>query len=524
MSLPVEPGSRRETAYVTLLLGVALWLRLWGLQEMEFKADEMESLNLGMRILDTRPWFTGARFPQVGLISSGGLYNPPLYNWVMALFWALTGDPVGATACVALVNVVSLWPLHRWARRHFPAGTALLVLAWCAVSPFAVFYSRKLWPPELLLPGLVALLWAVDWLREGPFWRGVALLLAGMTVLFHLHLSGPVLGVCFVASAAWCWRADRQAGRPWKLGKPKPTELAVLLGIAGLGLLVTVPYVQYLASLSAQAFQGARKNAWPWPEFLVHLARTVLPMEVESHFTGHASQFLHESSSGWLAWVGRRYGLIVGTLTALPLLAAGADGWLRRPGRVPVLGAAWWGFVVLFTLPSFRVYPQYVLVLAPLPALLVAGAFDDDAQPPRWLHALRVVHVVALGALTAGSVAWVTGRGGSLGDYGAGYARKRAQAEAMLAHVQRRTDVPTSDPAGITGLPCHPPNWEIDWIARRLARPEDKPRLRGAVVCDRWTERDGVSVYEWSVPPPPAARTMGEGGGDERGGGGVQHP
>jgi hypothetical protein len=84
-----------------------------------------------------------------------------------------THDPLAVTGAIALINALFLYPLWRWARRRVDESRAFLTLAVCAVSPFAVIFSRKIWTQDLLLPGVLALLWGVEWLRSGRPWLGI---------------------------------------------------------------------------------------------------------------------------------------------------------------------------------------------------------------------------------------------------------------------------------------------------------------------------------------------------------------
>src|SRR4029453_16573102 len=200
----------RTLAAASLLLVIGAWLRLHGLQAMEFKADERESLELAIQFINNHPWSSAAPWPSHGLISSNGVGNAPLFTWIVAAFWTLTHHPVGVTALIAVINTLCLVPLWLWAQRRMDEHRALLTLAIAAVSPFAVLFSRKIWPVDLLLPGLLALLWSIEWLREGRVWLAAALAGFGILLITQLHQSGvitaPLLLVAFVMQS----RLDRR--------------------------------------------------------------------------------------------------------------------------------------------------------------------------------------------------------------------------------------------------------------------------------------------------------------------------
>jgi hypothetical protein len=59
-------------------LALAAWLRLRQLGLVEFKLDEADAVELGRRLLH-------GTFPSVGLASSVGAANPPLFVYVTAV-------------------------------------------------------------------------------------------------------------------------------------------------------------------------------------------------------------------------------------------------------------------------------------------------------------------------------------------------------------------------------------------------------------------------------------------------------
>ena len=158
---------------------------------MEFKGDEQEALRLAAQIVAQPPVMSGAPLPAHGMVSSNFVFNAPLFTWIVAAFWSLTRDPVGVTSLIALVNTGCLIPLWLWARRHMDDSRALLTLAITAASPFAVLLSRKIWTQDLLLAGLVVILWSCEWLRGPRPWRGVAALLVGVTAGWAAAPVGP---------------------------------------------------------------------------------------------------------------------------------------------------------------------------------------------------------------------------------------------------------------------------------------------------------------------------------------------
>src|SRR4029453_6811679 len=169
----LQPMQRLDGGHIATgvgLIGLGAWLRWHGLEAMEFKGDERAALDLGLRLLREHPWSSAAPWPSHGMLSSNNVPNAPLFNWVIALFWTIAPGPVGVASVIAMVNAAVLLPLWLWARRHMTDSAALQVLAMAAVSPFMVIHSRKVWAQDLLLPALVGVLWAVEWIRGSRRW------------------------------------------------------------------------------------------------------------------------------------------------------------------------------------------------------------------------------------------------------------------------------------------------------------------------------------------------------------------
>ena len=92
------------------ILAIGAVLRLHNLQMMEFKGDEQEALNLGMRLLDAHPWSSAAPWPTHGILSSAGVGNSPLFTWIVAAALAPGIRDSGRADC-ALQRGMSLSPL-----------------------------------------------------------------------------------------------------------------------------------------------------------------------------------------------------------------------------------------------------------------------------------------------------------------------------------------------------------------------------------------------------------------------------
>jgi hypothetical protein len=482
-----SPGAGWSIA-AALVCAVGAWLRLARLDLVEFKADERNALDLGLALLSNPPWRAGGRLPAHGMPSSHDLPNAPLFNWIMAGAWAATGHPLGATALVAAVNAIALYPLWRWASRRLDPERALLLLATAAVSPFFVLLSRKLWGQDLLFPALVGLLWAVEYWHENRVFRAAALFLLACLPIGQLHQSGPIALAMFPVAVALASLGDRPAfrARIRRLGSLSGAQYVALALLVLLQLFFWLPYARYLLTVPIDVFANRPRLKTFEPILLVRVVKQVAPLDLFFFFGPDRLDFLSSA--------GRNLCYRLASFTALPLAAVGTWGWARHPNRLPILGIWWWLIIVVFTLAHIPTPPFYALVLSPLPAALLAGAFDGRF-PRAWVErlflTLRWTCVLTLMLLSIVTGRWLSDRGGSRGDYGVVYGVRSQQAAALFGG--------TAPPARPEGLVCHEPPGEVAWIAARVYRLPTP--VNPGLLCDGWTadaDRPSLS-YRWSV-------------------------
>jgi hypothetical protein len=483
-------------ALALMLIGGAL--RVYRLDVMEFKADEQEALRLAMVLLDDRPWSSDRPFPAHNMPTSNGVPLPPLYTWLIAAAWAAAGDPIGVALIIAMTNTLCLYPLWRWARRRTDEGRALLTLAIAAVSPFAVIFSRKVWNLDLLLPGVVLLLWGVEWFRGGRPWRGITLLVLG-ALLVQVHLSGPIGMLLLPVAMAAQMLYDRSRGTSFRLGRPSAREAVALTIAVSLTLFFSVPYLNYLAHMPPELIGGRPKLDVVSPTLLVRTEAQIVPVDLLSFFEPHRWEFLRDPIRGGVYYASIALGA--------PLLAFGVWRWLRSPWSVPVLGIWWWLMIATFAFARIPCHPSYVLMLAPITAVLPAGAFDPPIRRPwiaRALTAWRIAYVAVLLVLTVVTGAWLAARGGAQGPYGVAYAIRKAQAESIVSRMRSEPArrVPEAGELGPADTPasvdCGTIPVEVNWLVRWLApdRPDFPPSLS---LCDTWLDRADGLAYRWRL-------------------------
>lgn len=181
----------------------------------------------------------GGEFVMAGQPSSVDIPFFPASVWLYALPYAISPDPLvatGFTSAVSLLAVVGVWALAR----RWGAWAGLVAALYMATSPYAVFYGRSIWQPNLLAP--LALAWASAAYtgatrgdRLGRFAIGLCVFLGLFT--FQVHFAG----IALIPATAYLFIRFRW----WRQFVP------VLVG-AALAVAALLPYVYYVTVVSPE--------------------------------------------------------------------------------------------------------------------------------------------------------------------------------------------------------------------------------------------------------------------------------
>ncbi len=383
----MSTASRRVADVVgwALPLGVLLLafsLRFWNLEATEFKYDEARLCNLAARFVE------GGPLPARGMSSSIGVDNPPLAVYLIAIPVRLSHDPLVVTSFVALLNVIGVWGCYWLGCRYWGRRVGLTAALLLAVSPWAVFYSRKVWAQDMLLPFVVLFFYLLmAWFVEGRRWAlgGAVIALAALT---QIHMATVAFVPVLVLLMAVSFR--RREERWWK---------SFLTGLS-VGLAMYIPY------LAADALDGwrnvrtllnAMRNPARWhPEAFNYALLNVGGREIHALAGPERFQeFLRGIVN--LAYLPDRAEEVAVLVSAAYLVwRLRCSGTCRRDGVL---------LLWLFTPPLFfvrsrmPVFPHYFVSLYPAPYLAVAAVGDELVS--RLSRRGRAVKAVALGTLLA---------------------------------------------------------------------------------------------------------------------------
>jgi Dolichyl-phosphate-mannose-protein mannosyltransferase len=460
------PWVRRHGVLLTLAATVAAaaLARFVRLDLMEFKFDEAEACRLALHVLGRREPGVGPFFPTTGLSASVGLAAPPLFAYVLALPLAIARTPLAAAGFVATTNIAAVWLCFVAARRWFSTFVGVASATMFALSPWAIIYSRKIWPQDLLPICTVLFLLALHGLVVEKRPRSVLWLLLLVGAATQLHLSACVLALVLVAAIGMARDAVR-----WRW---------MALGIAGV-LLLYAPYIWHVMVVG-HVREAAATTVHP------DLLHRFLKSGRDTLAVGAVDRidFLLGSQSA----VALPLSIVFGTTAFLGLLASCRGRPLSPTVRARMLLPMWFVLPLLaLTLLPIMPYPHYFIVLYPLPFLGVAVALEALA---RWRGGLAWVALAGcLGAFAvfdARSFNTVRHNGGAAADYGVAYRYKADAVSSFLRdNPHRHFDLepdPHGGPASLSEFRL------LSWIERHHSGQLGPAAVR-YVLAERFDER-----------------------------------
>jgi 4-amino-4-deoxy-L-arabinose transferase-like glycosyltransferase len=419
---------------LAVILVLAAWLRLRHLGLAGFGDDQGIALRIAHEILhgDIRT---------VGLASSSGAANPPLYVYIVAAVIGIHDSVPFANASVAVLSVVAIALTYFIVRPRFGRTVALVTIALFATAPWAVFAERYLWQQNYLPLVAVSLLWAFFCVLERERTRVVLFVPVLFAVAIQLSLSAVALLIPIVALIAYraraiCWRAFA-AG----------TAVGVLLlstwlahnakhGFRDFRLIVTHGRGHHGGATGTGTIEAARQTF------------NIVSTEGWGFLTGAQ----HQVGAAWT--LGRAAGIVVIVLLVLGMVTSVVR--VVRGGRHPGIDTARRGLLVVWLVGIWLGYisssksgagPSYLIVTYPVSFLLAAlGLHDAAALLGRRSAAVSLAAAAAIAAayvaFTLSFQSFVQQHGGTAGTYGVIYDDTAALAAAVRARGLHVDDPP----------------------------------------------------------------------------------
>jgi len=187
------------TLYV-LVLGLALFLRVRGLDTTGVWSDQAFTLNTAMR------WVNGSPMPLASNKSSAGFVNPPMIEYLYAAALRIWPDVLSIAVLTMVSGMIAIAAAGWSAYKLFDKRAALWTMLIFAVNPWSVFYSQLIWN-QTMVPVFSALTFACLLLYFAVEQRPVYLILsfvwAACMTQVHPGASVQLLAMGVVFAIFW---------------------------------------------------------------------------------------------------------------------------------------------------------------------------------------------------------------------------------------------------------------------------------------------------------------------------------
>lgn len=171
---------------VTIFLLSSIF-RLFNLHLIEFKSDEATTVYQTIQFFD-RPYLI-----ERGLISGTGIYNFPLFNYLMIPLSLWSYDPMVFSGAIALINSLLIVVFFLMVKKYYDQLTAIFASLLLAFSPWGVIFSRKVWAQDLIFLFLIPFLWLLHEIILRKNTKVTFPMFVLLALLVQLHGSGLFL-------------------------------------------------------------------------------------------------------------------------------------------------------------------------------------------------------------------------------------------------------------------------------------------------------------------------------------------
>lgn len=174
--------------------------RLTNMDLIEFKLDEARD------VYEMEKFWSEPYFIQRGTIQSTGVYNPPLWYYILVVLSLPSRDPQYLSFMIGLINCLAVAGFYLVVRKFYGQWIGVASGLLMAFSPWMIIFSRKIWAPDLIFPFVVLWFYFINYLGWQPestprvskkkwAWFG---LVATLGLLIQLHASGIFLGLASI--------------------------------------------------------------------------------------------------------------------------------------------------------------------------------------------------------------------------------------------------------------------------------------------------------------------------------------
>lgn len=177
---------------IIIIILFASIFRLTSSDLIEFKYDE------ALSTYQTYLFYSDLNLPQKGLIASTGMYNFPLFNYLLIIIGIFSQNPVYLSFVIALINIGIIILFYIFTKKLSGQTIAFISSLTLAVSPWAIIFSRKIWAQDLILLLAIPFYYLLQKSMEDRKVSNLALMTFLLFLLIQLHASGIFLMLAII--------------------------------------------------------------------------------------------------------------------------------------------------------------------------------------------------------------------------------------------------------------------------------------------------------------------------------------
>lgn len=178
---------KKTVVWVVIIFLLSLIFRLSNLQLIEFKSDEATTVYQTVRFFE-RPYLI-----ERGLISGTGVYNFPLFNYLMIILAVWSRDPQFLSWIIALINSILVSVFFLFVKKYYNLLTASFASLLLAFSPWGVIFSRKIWAQDIIFLFFIPFFWFLHEIILKKNTKVIFPMFVLLVLLVQLHGSGLFL-------------------------------------------------------------------------------------------------------------------------------------------------------------------------------------------------------------------------------------------------------------------------------------------------------------------------------------------
>lgn len=403
----------KKNFLAALVFIAAAFFRLTNPNLVEFKSDE--AINL---FLASQPLF-GKPIPPGSTVSSVGILNPPLINYLLFPLALITVDPAGVSLLIGAINSISVVLLFFVYRKYFGEKIALISCLMLALSPWAILYSRKIWAQDLILPFIVGITYfagKINIEKDDRGWFYYSLL---ATLLVQLHQSS---GFFLALLTLFLIMSSR-----------KINVKLVVLGLI-IGIIPAIPYFGYIINNwhNKEAFMVMKERFSSWYSPIIFLR----PLQItnQGHFDFLIGKALPEFVNQYrIIWNLRKIYYLEYILIPFGLILAWHNykKWRFLTYSVFLLP-------VVYFLLHIEPFLHYFLNVMPFLFLFLAISINKLPQRIGWAVTAAIIILSIL--YNSAFYGFLNEKKYLPGDYGAIYTEAKTEKENMLKKYKSDKD------------------------------------------------------------------------------------